>query len=452
MTAPQPAAPDLPASDRVFLFLQGPHGPFFFQLAQKLSAAGATALRIGFNAGDSAFWPRRGSYIPFRSSQDAWPGFLRELLDTKGVTDVVLYGDTRWMHASAVIMARDRGIRAHVFEEGYLRPYWVSYERGGANGHSPLMQLPLERIRKRQSDARLEPPVPPCHWGDMRQHVFYGAAYHGFVMLLNQRYRNFRPHRALNVAQEFRLYLRRLLLMPFQAVERRLATYWIQQGGFPYHIALLQLEHDSAFQHHAPFDTQAEFLELVITQFAAGAPPHHHLVFKAHPLEDGRAPLRRDIRRFARAAGIAKRVHYLRGGKLAGILDQARSAVTVNSTSGQQALWRGIPLRTFGAAIYNKPDLVSGQPLAAFFAKPDRPDQQAYHDFRDFLLQTSQLPGSFYASRGRRQLLRKVVDLMLADADPYALQTPETAADPQQLRLAQPRRPAQALDFLAKNP
>lgn len=434
MTPPS-VAQALPPTDRVFLFLQGPHGPFFFQLAQKLAKAGAAVWRIGFNTGDSAFWPARRSYIAFRSDQAGWIGFLRETLAEKAVTDIVLYGDTRWMHAEAVAEARARDIRVHVFEEGYLRPYWVSYERGGSNGHSPLMDMPLTTMRQLQADAALDPPVPPGHWGDMRQHVFYGAAYHGFVMLLNQRYRQFRPHRALNVAQEFRLYLRRLVLMPFQALERRLATYRIQKGGFPYHLALLQLEHDSAFQNHAPFETQAEFLHLVITQFAAGAPAHHHLVFKAHPLEDGRAPLRRDIRRFARAAGIADRVHYLRGGKLAGILDEARTAVTVNSTSGQQALWRGIPLKTFGTAVYNKPELVSDQPLSGFFAKPMRPDQEAYRDFRRFLLQTSQLPGSFYASRGRRQLLRTVVDLMLADRDPYAFEPRKTAADPQQFRV-----------------
>ena len=65
--------------------------------------------------------------------------------------------------------------------------------------------------------------------------------------------------------------------MPVQAVERRLATLRIKYGGFPYHLALLQLEHDSSFQKHSPFDTMSDFLELVIDGFAEGAPRHHHL-------------------------------------------------------------------------------------------------------------------------------------------------------------------------------
>ena len=138
-----------------------------------------------------------------------------------------------------------------------------------------------------------------------------------------------------------------------------------------------------------------EFLELVIEGFATGAPQHHHLVFKAHPLEDGRVALAPAIRRLAAAQGVADRVHFVRGGKLAGLLNLARSAVTVNSTAGQQALWRGLPLRTFGAAIYAKPEFVSNQPLAEFFSQPRRPDSRAYRDFRAYLLETSQVPGGF---------------------------------------------------------
>ena len=45
-----------------------------------------------------------------------------------------------------------------------------------------------------------------------------------------------------------------------------------------------------------------DFLTLVIEGFAQGAPAHHHLVFKAHPLEDGRAPIAREIRRLTALA------------------------------------------------------------------------------------------------------------------------------------------------------
>jgi len=424
-----------PTDSRVFLFLQGPHGPFFNRLGKMLRLAGADVWRVGFNAGDRAFWFHPRSYIPYRGKAEDWLETFQALIAEKHVTDIVLYGDTRPIHADAVAEAKRRGITVHVFEEGYMRPYWVTYERGGANGHSRLMEMSIAQMQTALAQSDMEAPLPPGHWGDMRQHIFYGALYHWFVMFRNGDYRHFQPHRSLTVAKEFTLYLKRLLLMPFLWADRLAATLRIRLGGFPYHLALLQLEHDSAFQMHSPFDTMADFLSQVIEGFATGAPKHHHLVVKAHPLEDGRVPVRRDLRRLARQFGVSDRVHFVRGGKLAQLLNDARTAVTVNSTAGQQVLWRGIPLKVFGAAVYAKPEFVSDQPLADFFAGAARPDNKAYKDYRRYLLETSQIPGGFYAAHGRRQLMRQVVDMMLSPEDPYEALQSGTAAPRQQLRV-----------------
>lgn len=404
---------------RNFLFLQGPHGPFFSALGNRLARTGARVWRVGFNAGDEFFWSDRKTYIPYRGRIDLWPETFQALVTQKSITDIVLYGDVRRVHAEAVKQARAAGLRIHVFEEGYLRPYWVTYERGGSNGNSRLMEMTVPRMRRVIRNPEADAPMPPANWGDMREHIFYGAVYHGFVMLMSRKYRHFAPHRAIPVRKEFLLYARRLLLMPFQALERRIATWRIRKGGFPYHLALLQLEHDASFQAHSPFSTMSDFLEVVIDGFAAGAPGHHHLVVKAHPLEDGRIPLRKTLRKLARARGIAERVHYVRGGKLAHLLDPAESAVTINSTAGQQVLWRGIPLRTFGEAVYAKPEFVSIKPLRDFFVGAEKPDRNAYIDFRRYLLETSQIPGGYYSMKGRRNLLPQVVEMLLAGQDPY---------------------------------
>lgn len=424
-------------SDRTFLFLQGPHGPFFARLAEMLCHAGGNVLRVGFNAGDAAFWRDKSTYIAFNQPQDAWPVFFRTLIAERKVTDIVLYGDVRSIHANAIEIAKDAGLTVHVFEEGYMRPYWITYERGGSNGNSRLMEMTVPEMREALAGIDQDAPLPPAKWGDMRQHVFYGALYHWYVMFRNGDYRNFRAHRDIPVAEEFRLYLRRLLLMPAQWLERVLATARVRRGGFPYHVVLLQLAHDSSFQAHSSFGSMREFLETVIDGFAKGAPQHHHLVFKAHPLEDGRVPIRADIRDLARKLGVEGRVHYLRGGKLAALLNDARSAVTVNSTAAQQVLWRGMALRVFGRAVYDKPEFVSTQPLPEFYAQPSRPDLRAYKDYRRYLLETSQVGGGFYSAQGRRQVLRQVVDMMLMADDPYDALLHGTAAPRQHLRIVQ---------------
>ena len=420
--------------DRRFLFLQGPHGPFFHRLGRMLTAAGADVWRVGFNRGDRAFWTS-ATFIPYRGRPEEWPDTVAALIADRGITDLVLYGDTRPIHAQAIVAARAAGLTVHVFEEGYLRPYWVTYERGGVNGHSRLMQMTVPQMQTALAQLDMDLPDAPARWGDMRQHIYWGALYHWFVLTGFWDFRNFRPHRSLTVTQEFLLYVKRLILLPFHRWERVLATLRIKWGGFPYHLVLLQLEHDASFRMHSPFRTMSEFLTLVIEGFARGAAPHHHLVFKAHPLEDGRTAIARDLRRLAAQHGVAGRVHFVRGGKLAALLNHARTAITVNSTAAQQALWRGLPLKTFGAAVYAKPEFVSTQSLPDFFALPTRPDSRAYRDYRHYLLETSQIAGGFYSARGRRELLRQVVDMMLQAEDPYDALTAGKAAPRQQLRL-----------------
>lgn len=406
---------------RVFLLLQGPHGPFFNRLGKILRASRAQVWRCGFNVGDEYFWSDKPSYIAYNQPPDQWPAHLARILDEKNVTDIVLYGDVRPVHAAAVKIANERGLNMHVFEEGYLRPYWISYERGGSNGNSALMQISLAEMQAVLNDSPAEIRRPPAHWGDMRHHKFYGAFYHFMLMAANKRYNCYRTHRSISVFQEFRLNLRRLVLSPFSSLYLKFKWRGINRSGRPYSLVLMQLEHDSNFLGHSTFKTNAEFVGAVVAAFAKSAPSHHILIFKAHPLEDGRGGNSSAVRDAATRHGVLDRVYYLSGGKLADLLSQARSVVTVNSTSAQQALWRHLPVKAMGRAIYNKPGIVSDQSLEDFFRQPIAPSPAAYRILRNYLLNTSQVPGGFYSERSRSHALRIVSDMLLASEDPYSL-------------------------------
>lgn len=404
-------------TERRFLFLQGPHGPFFTRLAERLSDLGHHVERVGFNQGDRLFWSRRLPYRAFAGSADAWARCVEQALQSK--SDLVLYGDTRPFHAEAIRTAKLLGVRVHVFEEGYLRPHWVTYERDGSNGHSKLMTISRAKIDAVLGEDATELRAAGAGWGALRQHIFYGAVYHFVVLALNQRYPNYRSHRRLSVADEFLLYLRLMASLAPRRMARAIAEWRLARRGRPYHLVLLQLAHDASFQAHGPYATMREFLETVFAGFSTGGLPGHDLVFKTHPLEDGREPLARDIVSLARAYGLTERVHILHGGKLARLLDEASSVVTVNSTAAQQALWRGLPVKAVGQAVYCKPGFVSEQSLSDFFAAPQKPDLAGYRRFRMYLTRSSQVIGSYYSAAGRRQLLRRVPAMVLDAADPY---------------------------------
>lgn len=338
----------------------------------------------------------------------------------KQITDLVIYNDTRPFHKTAIQAAHAKGINVHIFEEGYLRPYWITYERDGSNGNSKLMSLAQSAVVPDHLIRDPDPVPAPCHWGDMREHIFYGAVYHWCILCANRQFPNFTSHREISIRKEFRLHLKQLVFTPARIAARFWANLTLKFGTFPYHLILMQLQHDSAFQNHSPFKTNASFLELTLRSFANNAPPHHHLVIKAHPLEDGRSEIAYHLRRLGTKFGINRRIHYLPGGKLAHVLDPALSVVTVNSTAGQQALWRGIPVKTLGQAIYNHDKFISKQSLDAFFAHPKAPNLQAYKAFRNFLLQTSQIPGGFYSKAGRQQAIAQLAKKMFHPLDPYS--------------------------------
>ena len=404
---------------RHFLFLQGPHGPFFYELSRLLQAAGHKVCRIGINRGDRHYWPDRATYEAYLGEMDDWETHLSDYLDRHSITDVVVYGDTRPIHDTAKALARARGIRIHCFEEGYLRPYWITYERDGANGNSRLMDLSMAEISALIDQPDAAQPEAPAQWGAIWRHIFYGSIYHANILFRNASYPNFKSHRAEGVFQEWMLHCKRLLVHPFGLIQRRWSTAQLMRLGAPYHVALLQLGHDASVQDHSPMRSMEEFIDATVAGFAVGAPGHHQLVFKAHPLEDGREPVQQLVEAAASDHGISDRVWFIQGGKLGPLLDRASSAITVNSTAGQQALWRGLPLKAFGRAVYSRPEFVSDQPLADFFAKPTMPDQGAYRLYRQFLLETSQVGGGYYSADGRRIAKRRVVDLMLSDCDIY---------------------------------
>ncbi len=424
-----------------FLFLQGPHGPFFGLLGHRLQAAGHRVRKVGFNRGDRFFWPRALPYTPYQGNEADWPAALDALIAEHSITDIVLYGDARSLHATAVAAAQAQGLKLHCFEEGYLRPFWATYERTGSNGNSALMQLSIEDMRALMDDDATELADVPAQWGPLWHHIYYGALYHLNLLFPSKTYANYRPHRENAISEEFLAGMKAMATMPLRSLNRRVATKRLLKRGDPYFLGLLQLGHDSSITAHSAFDTNKQFVDLCIKEFSRGARSHYRLVFKTHPLDDGRDKLKQHIKASAAKNGVAERVDFIQGGKLGVLLDSATGAITINSTAAQQALWRSLPVRAIGRSVFKKDGLVSRQPLAEFFAAPTPPDRAAYLDYRRFLLQTSQVAGGYYTSKGRAALARHVVDMMLAPHGPYArLQHPPVAKETQPARIMAARK------------
>ncbi|WHI48549.1 hypothetical protein [Microbulbifer sp. VAAF005] len=114
----------------VAVFLQGPHGPFFAQLAKRLSQSGVITHKINFNGGDRYFaWA--DFQADFTGGESDWSAFFSDYLSKNNVDTVFCYGDCRRLHTIAKSICESKGIAFGVFEEGYLRPDFITLEFGG---------------------------------------------------------------------------------------------------------------------------------------------------------------------------------------------------------------------------------------------------------------------------------------------------------------------------------
>ncbi|HEX8389425.1 MAG TPA: capsular biosynthesis protein [Sphingomonas sp.] len=383
-----------PVPKRSFLFLQGPHGSFFWRLGQALAADGHAVHRINLNGGDRADWP--GPAVDYRGALRGWPIFFDDFVSEHGVTDLILFGDCRPHHGSAHGMASLRNIRVHVVEEGYIRPDFMTFQEDGVNGNSTLPRDP--DWYREQARLAPPPPTPPVVPSSFRRRVDETMRYSVATALRWPLYPFYRSHRLDSMTREALGWALRLATREREA--RRSADAWTRVAGRPYFALPLQLNTDYQLRVHSPFDDMTAALRFVVKSFARSAPADVDLVVKRHPLDGGLRPWRRLTARLARRYGVEDRVHYLGEADIGPVVEGARGVVTVNSTVGTLALNRGIPVAVLGHAVYDVPGIVHSGPLDAFWTAPSPPDRTLYEDFRRVLIDRCLIAGGYGSDEG----------------------------------------------------
>src|SRR2546421_8047658 len=90
------------------LLLQGPVGPFFRRLAERLRAAGAEVHKVNFNGGDWLFYPRGA--LNWRGRRRDWADFLQSLIVQRQIDVLLLFGGCPAIHRVASSVAQQDGI------------------------------------------------------------------------------------------------------------------------------------------------------------------------------------------------------------------------------------------------------------------------------------------------------------------------------------------------------
>jgi capsular polysaccharide export protein len=397
---------------RCFLFLQGGSSLFFRSLAARLANDGHAVRRVNFTGGDRAFW----GGLPaedYRGRLDELPAYYAERFRSWAVTDVVLYGDRRPVHVPAIAAGRSTGLRVHVFEEGYFRPWLVTLERGGVTGNSPLPRDPdwYREAGARLSDQGMGQPFTSTFAARATHDVAFEIANLANPLLFPR----YRTHVHYNRWIGYAAHLRRFAAQPFHASRDRALIARLGQDKAPLFVLPLQLESDVQIRHYSPLPTMAGLIEHVMRSFAGAAPAGARLVIKNHPLDPGFVKQDRVVARLGRELGISGRVDYVDTGDASALVHRARGIVTVNSTVGLSSLALGLPVITLGTAIYDMPGLTFQGPLDAFWKDAAPPDAELFRRYRNTVIYATQANGGFYSSAARALAVENCLRLLMPE-------------------------------------
>lgn len=397
-------------SPRSFLFLQGPSGKFFSRLADRLRSTGNVAHRVNFHGGDALDW-RDGNAVSWRGSAGRWPAWLAEQFLKLAVTDLVLYGDCRPLHRAAIALAHRLNVRVHVFEEGYLRPDWVTLERDGVNGHSLLPRDPAwyRAIATGLPAYDAGAPIP----GSFKERARAAFAYYFAAWMSWPLYPHYANHRPYHPAFELAGWTEKLLRR--RARMRDTARQLARITGRSYFLFPLQLDADFQLRVHSPFGGIGAPIKLVIQSFAKHAPRDCFLAIKAHPLDNGVINWRAYADRETQRLGVTDRVAWIDGGDIAELSRNANGMVTVNSTSGTLALAASVPVCVLGTAIYDIVGITDQQDLDAFWVAPSAPDPELFDAFRRVLIDRCLHRGGFHNTVAIDSMIDSVCARLLED-------------------------------------
>ena len=385
-------------SKRSFLFLQGVASPFFDKLASALRLAGVQTCRVAFCGGDASFH-RHGCVRQFTGKLEHLGDYYVALFSELKISDIVLFGDTRPVHIPAITLAKELGINVHVYEEGYLRPDWVTLDSGGVNAYSPLANKEPNYFRQRAKDVPNDVESKKTGYSQWVR-LFHDLRYNVARIFDSTWFPNYQRHRLDHPIREYLGWVRRYpVLIPLSWQAKYQVKKLINEKN-DFFVYPLQLAGDSQIRVHSPFDDVNQATIDVLNSFARYAPKNSKIVVKNHPLDTGVSKCKTITRQVSRELGIEERVIFIDGGHLPTLFQNAAGTVVINSTTGMSSLFHGCPTITLGKALYDMPGLTFQKGLNEFWRRSKKSDAKLYKDFRDVVVNDTQINGNFYTSLG----------------------------------------------------
>jgi len=374
------------------LFLQGPVGFFFKKVGKQFEDKGANVYRIGLNAGDS-FFSSSHNYTPYKGKPEEWHAFIANFLTTHDIHKIFLFGDCRFYQSLTVAAADTLGVEVFVFEEGYLRPHYITLEKHGVNDYSHIPRDP--KFYKSLEDIQIPKPKHATPNGIFNWGVV--ITYYFIARFFRFRYPYYRHHRNFSAHEEFFFGTRSLIRKVFYTRrDKKYLPIVKNELSGEYFFVPLQTHNDFQILQHSGYGSIEKFIIEVLESFAKST-KDALIIFKHHPIDRGRKNYNKFILEQSEELDITDRVLVVHDLHLPALLAHAKGTVTINSTVGLSSIFSGTPTITLGRAVYDMEGLTNkNMSLDDFWTHYVSPDEVLARKFKQYLIQTTQLNGHFF--------------------------------------------------------
>ncbi|MEM9371264.1 MAG: capsular biosynthesis protein, partial [Pseudomonadota bacterium] len=263
--------------------LQGPASPFWAELGEGLRSAGWQVHKVHLCLPDQLFW--RGDGVAYRGQFKDWEAWLTRLIESEKPSDILYYADRLPYHVIAARVAECFGIRVWCFENGYLRPDWVTMEPVGMSRFSRFPKSPARLQQLAASGAAPDPSVryPHCFWKEAVREVSYGF----MIPISRLSYPGYTPDRYYDPILDYASWGLRVARRVMGSVSRNSLLRDLNVHSFEYTLLAMQLQSDYQIRASSDYGHLSGMLDDVIGSFAQTAPKSRHLVVKGHPMDNG---------------------------------------------------------------------------------------------------------------------------------------------------------------------
>lgn len=386
-----------------YLLLQGPMGPFFNDMAGWLEKCDRQAVNVVFNGGDR-FYCRKRKYLTFAKNPQEFPSWLKKTWKIYPFDTILCFGDCRALHVQAKRWATSKGIRFIAFEEGYLRPYFITVEEGGVNGHSSLPRDP--EFYRNLPDIPL--PNIDIIKPSTNLRIWHAIWYYLISWCFKRDFPKYKHHKSFSPWYEARCWFRAAWRKQWYRFKQRKALPRLQKElNQKYYLAILQVYNDSQILNHSPYKDIRNYINDIIFSFSKKASKDMHLVIKHHPMDRGHRLYGPLIKRLCKCYNVQDRVVYIHDLSMPKLLTHAKAVITINSTAGISALIHNKPLKVMGNALYDIRGLTYQGHLNHFWDADFKPDMKLFNKFRCYLLENTQLNAVYYG-KNSKVLLKKM--------------------------------------------